>query len=326
MAKKSRTKARDHAAPVDGEVGPRQPCPCGSGKRYKACHGAAGGAAPAFVSRPFEGMPGECDVIALRELVPAATVPLDVKGTDREVRLCTLLPMAAPAMVRESGAIWLGLQVAHQYGDPARDLGAVLEKALATEEPGIIGLTEAPGEGPRLQDLINDTELDITVHDGFGYWIDDVEDQDASTQAALEQANGAANPTTRLAGVEAAYWTNVGPKEHLRWVMPHPEDELLNALARLHAAGQDSVAEGSRFVGHVPRARPARPRLGPPGRHRRRGARGARPALRRRPGEGARRHLRPDARAALRPRRPGQPPGHHPLRVNLFLLKTLSAL
>jgi hypothetical protein len=253
MAKKSRTKARDTSAPVEGSsadaVGPRQPCPCGSGKRYKACHGAAGGAAPVFVSRPFEGMPGECDVIALRELVPAATVPLDVTGTDREVRLCTLLPMAAPAMVRDSGAIWLGLQVAHQYGDPARDLGAVLEKALATEEPGIIGLTEAPGEGPRLQDLIADTELDITVHDGFGYWIDDVEDQDASMQAALEQADSAAHPTSRLTSVEAAYWTNVGTKEHLRWVMPHPEDALLDALARLHAAGEDSIAEGSRFVG-----------------------------------------------------------------------------
>lgn len=252
MAKKSRTKARD-TAPVEGpagnQVGPRQPCPCGSGKRYKACHGAAGGAAPAFVGRPFEGLPGECDVIALRELVPAATVPLTVPSTDREVRLCTLLPMAAPAMVRDSGAIWLGLQVAHQYGDPARDLGAVLEAAIATEESGIVGLTSAPGEGPRLQDLIANDSLDITVHDGFDYWIDDIEDQDDSMLAALEQANGSANPTTRLHSVEAAYWTNVGTKEHLRWVMPHQEDELLTALARLHAAGQDSVAEGSRFVG-----------------------------------------------------------------------------
>jgi hypothetical protein len=252
MAKKSRTKARD-TAPVEGpagnQVGPRQPCPCGSGKRYKACHGAARGAAPAFVSRPFEGLPGECDVIALRELVPAATVPLTVPSTDREVRLCTLLPMAAPAMVRDSGAIWLGLQVAHQYGDPARDLGAVLEAAIATELSGIVGLTSAPGEGPRLQDLITNDSLDITVHDGFDYWIDDIEDQDDSMVAALEQANGSANPTTRLQSVEAAYWTNVCTKEHLRWVMPHQEDELLTALARLHAAGQDSVAEGSRFVG-----------------------------------------------------------------------------
>ena len=248
MAKKSRTKARD-LVPTEGEVGPRQPCPCGSGKRYKACHGASGGAAPAFVSRPFEGMPDECDVIALRELVPAATAPLTVPGTDREVRLCTLLPMAAPAMVRDSGAIWLGLQVAHQYGDPARDLGAVLEAAIATEQSGIIGLTAPPGEGPRLQDLITDTSLDITVHDGFAYWIDDVEDQDDAMAAALEQADSAASPTARLTSVEAAYWTNVGAKEHLRWVMPHPEDELLDALARLHAAGQDSMGEGSRFVG-----------------------------------------------------------------------------
>ena len=31
--------------------------------------------------------------------------------------------------------------------------------------------------------------------------------------------------------------------------MPEPEDELLDALARLHAAGQDGLVDGSRFVG-----------------------------------------------------------------------------
>ena len=31
--------------------------------------------------------------------------------------------------------------------------------------------------------------------------------------------------------------------------MPHDEDTLLDALARLHAAGADSVGEGSRYVG-----------------------------------------------------------------------------
>lgn len=246
MAKKRKTAP---VAPAEGEVGPRQPCPCGSGKRYKACHGAAGGAAPAYVSRPFEGLANECDVIALRELVPAATAPLTVNGSDTEVRLCTLLPAAAPAMVRESGAIWLGLQVAHQYGDPARDLGAVLEKALETTEPGLVGLTSAPGEGQRLQDLIANDSLDITVHDGFGFWIDDVDDSDGTLAASLEQANDSAYPTARLSSVEAAYWCNVGTKEHLRWVMPEPEDALLDALARLHAAGQDSIADGSRLVG-----------------------------------------------------------------------------
>jgi hypothetical protein len=248
MAKKSRNRTPSAPAAA-GEVGPRQPCPCGSGKRYKACHGAAGGAAPTFVARPFAGMPGECDVIALRELVPAATAPLTVEDGSRNVRLATLLPGAAPAMVRDSGDIWLGLQVQHSYGNPARDLGAVLEAALATEEAGIVGLMTDPGEGPTLQDLITNTTLDVTVHDGFEYWIDDVPERDASMEAALEQANSGVMPTSRLSSVEAAYWTNVGTKEHLRWVMPHPEDDLLDALARLHAAGQDSVAEGSRFVG-----------------------------------------------------------------------------
>ncbi|GAB6987082.1 DUF5926 family protein [Nocardioides pyridinolyticus] len=248
MAKKSRTKARP--AQTDGDVNPRQPCPCGSGKRYKACHGAAGGAPAPFVSRPFEGMPGECDVVALRELVPAATAPLTLKDhPDREVVLCSLLPMAAPGMVRDSGAIWLGMQVQHNFGDVSRDLGAVLTRALDAE-PGIVGLTDPPGEGPRLQDLVANDTLDVTVHDGFEFWIADVEGGDrAAMTAALEQANGAASPTARLTSVEAAYWTNVGSKEHLRWVMPEPEGPLLDALARLHAAGQDVLVADSRFVG-----------------------------------------------------------------------------
>ncbi len=247
MAKRSRTKARDTPTPA-GEVGPRQSCPCGSGRRYKACHGAAGGAPDVFVNRPFEGLPSECDLVALRELVPAATAPLTLKDSDRTVQLCSLLPMAAPAMLRDSGEVWLGLQVQHNFGDPSRDLGAVLARALEATEPGIVGLTDAPGAGPRLQDLVIGDRLDVTVHDGFEYWIADVDDKDGM-QAALEQANEAASPTARLASVEAAYWTNVGTKEHLRWVMPEPEDQLLDALARLHAAGRDDVATGSRFVG-----------------------------------------------------------------------------
>jgi hypothetical protein len=248
MGKSSRTRNRAASAAVPtGEVGPRQPCPCGSGRRYKACHGAPGGAPAVFVGRPFEGMPSECDVVALRELVPAATTPLHVKDSDRTVQLCSLLPMAAPAMVRDSGEIWLGLQVQHNFGDPARDLGAVLLTALGSD-PGIVGLTDQPGEGPRLQDLVTDDSLAITVHDGFDYWIADVEDKEGMA-AALEQANAAASPTARLTSVEAAYWTDVGTKEHLRWVMPEPEERLLDALARLHLAGKDDLVEGSRLVG-----------------------------------------------------------------------------
>jgi hypothetical protein len=247
MAKRSRSKSRPAAA--EGEVGPRQPCPCGSGRRYKHCHGAADGGAEVYVARPFEGMPGERDIVALRELVPAATAPLTLKDhPDREVQLCTLLPGAAPAMVRDTGAIWLGLQVQHNFGDPARDLGAVLLKALDAE-PGIVGLTDAPGPGPRLQDLVTGDDLDITVHDGFGFWIADVEDQTPEMEEALHQADHTAAPSARPSSVDAAYWTDVTTKEHLRWVLPEPEAEAFDALARLHAAGRDQLVPGSRLVG-----------------------------------------------------------------------------
>jgi hypothetical protein len=206
------------------------------------------------VARPFQGLPSECDLVAMRELVPAATAPLAVRGTERQVTVCSLLPMAAPAMVRDTGEVWLGLQVQHQFGDPSRDLAAVLTHALGVADEGgtgIVGLTDDPGPGPRLQDLVTGDRLDVTVHDGFGYWVAGVEgaDDDPTTAAALEQANAAATPTARLSSVQAAYWTSVGTKEHLRWVRPEPEAELLDALARLHAAGRDKVAEESRLVG-----------------------------------------------------------------------------
>ncbi len=243
MAKRSRTKARDRVT-GDGEVGPREPCPCGSGKRYKACHGSAGGA---FVARPFAGLVAERDLVALREFVPSATAPL--RAGDRTVLLGSLLPGAAPAMVRDSGEVWLGMQVRHAFGDASRDLGAVLEKALASDEPGVVGLVDPPGPGPRLQDLVVDEALEVSVHTGFDWWLGDVAERDREMAEALEQANGAVAPTVRLAAVEAAYWVDAGSKEHLRWVLPQDESALLDSLARLHAAGDDTIADGSKLVG-----------------------------------------------------------------------------
>src|SRR3954452_7467301 len=166
MGKRSRVKARsanhgaDPAPRAEGEVGPREPCPCGSGRRFKACHGSPGGAPVAWSARPFAGLPGECDLIAMREFVPSATAPLKVKDSDREVLLCTLLPGASPALVREVGAVLLGLQVQHAYGDPSRALGAVPEAALRAEPGTAIGLPGDPGEGPRLQDLVEGGDLE----------------------------------------------------------------------------------------------------------------------------------------------------------------------
>jgi Family of unknown function (DUF5926)/SEC-C motif len=258
MGKKSRLKARTGGAGEalsdgPGVVGPRQPCPCGSGRRYKACHGSAAGPAATYVSRPFEGIAGEGDLIAMREFIAAATAPLALRdgvADGRPVLLCSLLPMAAPALSRADGSVWLGLQVQHNFGDPSRDLAAVLQRALDAEPgEGVVGLTAPPEEGPRLQDLLTGTPLEVTVHEGFDYWIADADDPTGAAAAGLETANAAANPSRRLTSVDAAYWTDVGNREHLRWVMPHDEEPLLDALARLHVSGRDRVADGSRFVG-----------------------------------------------------------------------------
>jgi hypothetical protein len=252
MGKKSRQRHRSDAAATvatDGAVGPRQPCPCGSGRRYKACHGSAAGAPPTYVARPFAGLPGETDIVALREFVPSATAALRLTDGDRTVQLCSLLPGAAPALVREDGTIWLGLQVQHAYGDPSRDLGAVLTRALDAEPGSMVGLTDAPGEGPRLQDLVADEPLAVTVHDGFDFWVADLDDSDGSMAAALEQANAAASPTDRLTSVESAYWTSVGDREYLRWVLPDDEDRVLDGFARLHVADTEHLVEGDRLIG-----------------------------------------------------------------------------
>ena len=255
MAKKKPARAVTSTVELDGDVpvvGMREPCPCGSGRRYKACHGKAAAAAFVGPARPFEGLASECDIVAMRELVPAASAPLTLVGehADRKVTLVTVLPMAWPALVRADGSILLALQVNVGSGDASRDVANALLAAIDSEPGEPVPLGRVTSDSPRLQDFIdNDVELDITVHEDFEFWIDtDVEVTD-DVRASLDRAGAYATPTVKLTGVPSAYWTQIGEKEHLRWVMPHDEEELLNALARLHADGADTLGEGTRFVG-----------------------------------------------------------------------------
>ncbi|MER6119593.1 DUF5926 family protein [Streptomyces sp. NPDC001743] len=258
MAKKRpQTKAGKQQL-TDGEipvVGAREPCPCGSGRRYKACHGRAAAQAVAeLVQRPFEGLAGECDWVALRELVPAATAELTLKGGLPEgvpsVTLATVLPMAWPALRRDDGSVLLALQNDTSSGDLSRDLADTLQRALEAEPGSPVAARRVPAEGPRLQDLLDaDAPFTPVVHPGFEFWVPDAEKATAEVTASLERANDAALPTVLLSGVDAAYWCETPEKNHLRWVMPHPEERLLDALARLHAAGTSSLGEGTRLVG-----------------------------------------------------------------------------
>lgn len=246
-------RRREGTALRPGEVGPRQPCPCGSGRRYKACHGAPGGASP-YVARTFEGLPGECDWVALREFVPAgtatATLRPGVLGSDGpdDLMVASLLPGVAPALKREDGAVWLALQAAHRSGDASNDLAEAVELAAAAEPGAPVALPRVAATTTRLQDLVAEgSEFPVTVHDSFDFWFDG--EPDPTTAATLEQVNASLEPTSRLTTVDAAYWTSTDSREHLRWVLPHDEEQLLTALARLHVAGADRLVPGDRLVG-----------------------------------------------------------------------------
>ncbi|MER5261337.1 DUF5926 family protein [Actinosynnema sp. NPDC002837] len=251
MAKRTAVKNK----PADG-VNPRQPCPCGSGKRYKACHGSAGGAADVIVSRPFQGLAAEAELIALREFVPSATVKLPLKATDggREVVLATVLPMAAAGLVRSDGTAFVGLQVQTRSGDLSRDLARAVrwaQTAKTGDALAVVGPDDGSNPG-RLQDLLDvEATLSPELHADFAWWLPPDNEPAGEVALSLERANAAILPTERLdaPGVAAAYWVDAGDKAHLRWVRPEPEETLLAALARLSVRGELDLGEGSRYAG-----------------------------------------------------------------------------
>ena len=208
-----------------------------------------------FVPRPFDGLADEPEWIALRELVPAASAPLRLKPEyadkygDRQVTLSTVLPMAWPAMTRTDGRVFVGLQRHVQSGDVSRDLAVAILSALQTEPGGTVAVPALPGEGERLQDILDDGPLDITVHDGFEYWLDESQADDPNVKASLERANASIYPTVRLQAANAAYWCRVPDKGHVRWVLPDEEDGALNALARLSGLGELKLGENTKFAG-----------------------------------------------------------------------------
>jgi hypothetical protein len=264
-------------------VGPRETCPCRSGRRYKACHGAR--RRPAPVLRPFAGRVDEPDLVALRELVPSASARLTLsvdhvaswpRHADRVIVLGTMLPQAVPALVRDDGTVLVAIQTLVSGLDPSADVAGALLAALDAEPGTVVNAPPASSlleverrpdglDGlPRLGDLLDPAPLAVTVHGGFEWWLPEPAQADSDSGSAsgasgaavnpdvaatLERANAGVVPTVRLTSVTAAYWCNPPGREHLRWVMPHPEEQLLDALARLSAAGRLTVGDGSRYVG-----------------------------------------------------------------------------
>lgn len=252
--------------------------------------------------------------------MPAATVALTLKDGLPEgvpsVTLATVLPMAWPALRRDDGSVLLALQNDTPSGDLSRDLADILLRALAAEPGSPVAAQRVPADGPRLQDVLDPAAaFEPAVHSGFEFWVPDAENATPEVSASLERANGAAIPTTRLAGVDAAYWCETPEKNHLRWVMPHAEEQLLDALARLHAAGDLLAGRGHQAGRLLPGARADGPGLGPAERDGGRGVREARGGVRGAADRGTRLGRTAHRGGAAGARWAHQPPGDSQLTV-----------
>ena len=218
-----------------------------------------------FVRRPFEGLAGETDWVAMREILPAATATVGVRaehvpdGAPSEVTVATVLPLAWPALHRADGTILVGTQSGNASGDASRDLAAQLLAALAVE-PGVPVVTTpaVTADSPRLQDVLADGGFDVTLHEGFEFWVGEQE-LEGDAAESLARANESVVPTSRMSALPSAYWVRVGERTHIRLVLPDDEDAATDALSRLHAAGTDGLGDDTRLLGafracglHVP--------------------------------------------------------------------------
>jgi hypothetical protein len=209
-----------------------------------------------FIARPFEGLSGETDWVALREILPAATAMVRFakgkapEGAPEEATVATVLPLAWPGLHRADGTVFIGTQSGSASGDASRDLAQSL-LAAASAEQGTPVTTVAPAtaDTPRLQDIL-DTKagFEVTVHEGFDFWVGDSE-LDAEGKASLERANESIVPTTKMAALPSAYWVRIGDRTHIRLVLGDDEDVATDALARLLAAGESALGEGTRLLG-----------------------------------------------------------------------------
>jgi len=251
-ATRPRQLAEGEAIPV---VGQRDACPCGSGRRYKACHGREQADVVPLNPRPFAEFASELDLIALHTFVPSATAALSLLGEHGGARatLATVLPLAAPALRRSSGEVVVAAQTLNSSGDPSRDLAHSLERALAAAPGETLVYDEPPASTTPLAELIDPkAALELELHDTFEYWFETEGQASADQSISLERANAAIEPTLKLASVDSAYWVRRSVDRcHLRWVMPYDEEPLLDALARLHAADALRLGEGSKYAGSL---------------------------------------------------------------------------
>ncbi|AKK04184.1 DUF5926 family protein [Corynebacterium epidermidicanis] len=205
--------------------------------------------------RPYGGLAMEADLVALQEFVPSAFAEIKVAGVDRKVYVATVLPGAGAALVRDEefgGDAFVGLQTAAHSHNPNRDLAYALNW-LKTAKPGeTLQAAVADGSEPALDSLLSATDtLDVQAHEDFNWWLPEGTQLNPQLAQSMQAANDSILPSFPVTGDfdGVAWWIDPGEKAHIRWVRTDDEDKLLQALARIAAAGELLLGEGTKFAG-----------------------------------------------------------------------------
>lgn len=206
-----------------------------------------------FVARPFEGLPREVELVAMREIIPCATLTARTNADHGFVDFdfVTALPDGRGAMVRGDGRILVALQTRSNSGDLSHDAGAALLNAISAKQNGNEGLVDFDVRDPseRLQDILDpDSFGEMVLEENFAFWLNPDEDWDEATRRALEENHNEIIPTVKVEGVEGMYWCEMN-RNFVRYLSDVEESPLFDALARVQAAGKANLGEGSRFIG-----------------------------------------------------------------------------
>lgn len=205
-----------------------------------------------FVKRPLEGLTAERDLVAMRQLIPSATMAAkantDFGGGD--VIIASILPMNWPSLKRADGTVLLGMQATLPGNDLSRSLGQALKQALEAEPGTSFSQVVLDEDSPRLQDVLDqDGFAPIEMHDDFEFWLDSGAERTEQITEGLEEANAAIMTTEAVPGLDHAFWVDTGSKQHVRWVVDAEEEQVIDAIARLHSRRESSLGEGTKYVG-----------------------------------------------------------------------------
>ncbi|MCI5825347.1 MAG: DUF5926 family protein [Arcanobacterium sp.] len=204
-----------------------------------------------YVDRPFAGLPCEVELVAMREILPSATLPVRTTAEygAQDVLLVTMLPEMVGALRRSDGVLMVSVRTVLNSGDASLDIADRLIHALDLEEGQTFTQVDLPdAQGPRLADVLDLAATGaLDVRTDLAFWIGEKEREDPNIAAAIDAAREQIIPMAEVPAIHGAFWARM-QREFVRWVRSEDEDKVLAGLARLQNRRELSF-DGARFVG-----------------------------------------------------------------------------